>query len=156
MTARAVADLVHHRNGAVAQPHDTVSLLGEYFPSLSGFTAKHDWEAPVKQLQVVLYESMVHSSWHRPEECLQSVLWTSRRMDLCMCSAQMERHPSVWLCLHVALREGGMPFVASQCLGLSGMLTVVANVLTLPLRAAGTSRVATLTPWITTEYLLST
>ena len=51
---------------------------------------------------------------------------------------------------------GGMLFVAAQCIGLSGMLTIVANVLTLALRAAGASGVATLTSWITTEYLLST
>lgn len=57
MGARVVTDLVHNRDGAVAQSHDAVSLLGEDFPSLPGFTAKHHWEAAIQQLQVVLYKS---------------------------------------------------------------------------------------------------
>lgn len=56
MGARVVTDLVHNRDGAVAQTHDAVSLLREDFPSLSSFTAKNNWEAAIKQLQIVLYE----------------------------------------------------------------------------------------------------
>lgn len=56
MGARAVANLVHHRDWAVTQSHDAVSLLGEDFPSFPSFAAKHDWEASIQQLQLVLDE----------------------------------------------------------------------------------------------------
>lgn len=53
----SAADLIDQRDCTVAQAHDTVSLLRKDLPCLPSFTAKHNWEASVKQLQLVLYEN---------------------------------------------------------------------------------------------------
>ena len=48
--------MIDDRDLAVSQAHDTISFLGEDLACLSGLTPEHNWEAPIKELQVILYE----------------------------------------------------------------------------------------------------